>query len=177
MDATQRDAALEKTLAYHEETKHRLDRYARNPGYLLGAAAVSALTAQSLRTNPRIYELNRKWLFGGKSVPGFEAPGFDAFFRAGFVFVGCSMGAVSMAVVASVFISSLLVGTFGGVIVVRLPLCSLCGLVSRTAVCGDCVNTRGYAAWRKYEFALRRGDRGGADAVISELQASMRSTS
>ena len=28
-----RDAALEKTFAYHEETKHHLERYARSLGY------------------------------------------------------------------------------------------------------------------------------------------------
>jgi len=32
-----RDAALEKTFAYHEETKHRLERYARSLGYLAWA--------------------------------------------------------------------------------------------------------------------------------------------
>ena len=34
MEPWEKDAALERTLSYHEETKHRLDRYARNPGYL-----------------------------------------------------------------------------------------------------------------------------------------------
>ena len=61
--------------------------------------------------------------------------------------------------------------------VIQLPLCSKCGLVSRTAVCERCVNTIGYAAWRKYEFALRRGDHDGGAAVIRELQASSRSSS
>ena len=34
MTTPQRDAALEKTFAYHEETKHHLQRYARSLGYL-----------------------------------------------------------------------------------------------------------------------------------------------
>jgi len=34
MTTPQRNAALEKTFAYHEETKHHLDRYARSLGYL-----------------------------------------------------------------------------------------------------------------------------------------------
>lgn len=34
MTTPPRDAALEKTLSYHEETKHHLERYARSLGYL-----------------------------------------------------------------------------------------------------------------------------------------------
>jgi len=41
-----------------------------------------------------------------------------------------------------------------------------------TDVGRHCVRTSGYAAWRKYEFALRPGDPDGAAAVICELQAS-----
>jgi SagB-type dehydrogenase family enzyme len=34
MTTSEREAALEKTLSYHEETKHHLERYARSLGYL-----------------------------------------------------------------------------------------------------------------------------------------------
>ena len=34
MTTPRRDAALEKTFAYHEETKHHLERYAHSLGYL-----------------------------------------------------------------------------------------------------------------------------------------------
>ncbi|MEO8657132.1 MAG: glycoside hydrolase family 2 TIM barrel-domain containing protein [Bryobacteraceae bacterium] len=55
-----------------------LDRRA----FLLGSAAASAgiLSAQSKPPADairRVYELNRKWLFGGKTKAGFHAPEFD----------------------------------------------------------------------------------------------------
>ncbi|GEM_PF-5320904 len=34
MTTPQRDAELEKTFAYREETKHHLERYARSVGYV-----------------------------------------------------------------------------------------------------------------------------------------------
>ena len=34
MNTPRREAALERTLSYHEETKHHLERYARSLGYL-----------------------------------------------------------------------------------------------------------------------------------------------
>lgn len=55
-----------------------LDRRA----FLLGGAALSAgaLSAQTKAAPAavrRVYELNRKWLFGGKAKAGFGAPEFD----------------------------------------------------------------------------------------------------
>jgi beta-galactosidase len=52
-----------------------LDRRA----FLIGSAAMAA-AAQSGRApavTQRIYDFNRRWLFGGKAVAGFAAPGFD----------------------------------------------------------------------------------------------------
>src|SRR5258708_5765193 len=34
MTNSEREASLEKTLSYHEETKHHLERYARSAGYI-----------------------------------------------------------------------------------------------------------------------------------------------
>src|SRR5512142_2973494 len=51
-----------------------------------GAAAATALRAQTQKAKSgatgsaplrRTYELNRKWLYGGKAPAGFAAPGFD----------------------------------------------------------------------------------------------------
>jgi beta-galactosidase len=53
---------------------------------LSAAAAAGALRAQTRQSKPaatsavaarRAYELNRKWLYGGKAPAGFSAPGFD----------------------------------------------------------------------------------------------------
>jgi hypothetical protein len=83
--------------------------------------------------------------------------------------------AVSLVAVRSALlllaISCLLVGTVVDVVVLRLPLCSECGFVSLTAVCGACVGTVGYAGWREYEFALRAGDADAAAAVVRGLRA------
>jgi hypothetical protein len=43
------------------------------------------------------------------------------------------------------------------VVALRLPLCFVCGLVSRSVVCGHCVNAAGYAAWRTKDFAMGAG--------------------
>jgi beta-galactosidase len=59
----------------------RLDRRR----FLLGTAAAAGLSAQTTTKsetpapdpNRRTYELNRRWLFGGKVEDGFTAPGFD----------------------------------------------------------------------------------------------------
>jgi beta-galactosidase len=59
-------------------TDSALDRRA----FLVGSAAASAgiLSAQSKPSadaTRRVYELNRKWLFGGKTKAGVHAPEFD----------------------------------------------------------------------------------------------------
>jgi beta-galactosidase len=48
--------------------------------FILGSAAAGAAMAQptaAADANRRTFELNRKWLFGGKTAPGVSAPGFD----------------------------------------------------------------------------------------------------
>ena len=60
---------------------HPLDRRR----FLLGTAAAAGLSAQTTTKtgapaadpHRRIYELNRRWLFGGKAMAGFAAPEFD----------------------------------------------------------------------------------------------------
>src|SRR5689334_21089984 len=61
-------------------TKHPFDRRS----FLLGSAAagLSAQTTTKQGTpavdpNRRVYELNHRWLFGGKATTGFDAPAFD----------------------------------------------------------------------------------------------------
>ena len=48
------------------------------------------------------------------------------------------------------------------------------GYVSRSVVCGACVNGAGYAAWRRYERALKRNDQTAAASVLSALSSSSR---
>ncbi len=47
----------------------------------MGSAAAASLAGQSNKSgasgNRRVYDLNRKWLFGGKAVAGFAAPAYD----------------------------------------------------------------------------------------------------
>ncbi len=60
---------------------HSLDRRR----FLLGTAAAAGMSAQTTPKSAtpvpdatrRRYELNRRWLFGGKAKPGFAAPEFD----------------------------------------------------------------------------------------------------
>src|ERR1022692_1613337 len=60
-------------------SKHQLDRRI----FILGSAAAGALAAQTqpVAPNPdghrRSYDLNRKWLFGGKTRAGVSSPGFN----------------------------------------------------------------------------------------------------
>ena len=60
--------------------RNRLDELNRRR-FLIGSAAAGALAAQTKAsaqsTNRRVYDLNRKWLFGGKAAAGFAAPGYD----------------------------------------------------------------------------------------------------
>jgi beta-galactosidase len=62
----------------NKDNKHQLDRRI----FILGSAAAGALAAQTQPAAPkpdghrRSYDLNRKWLFGGKTRAGVSSPGF-----------------------------------------------------------------------------------------------------
>lgn len=48
--------------------------------FILGSAAAGVIAAQAKPAGPadrRVYDLNRNWLFGGKSAPGVSDPKFD----------------------------------------------------------------------------------------------------
>src|SRR5664279_482176 len=63
----------------NKDSKHQLDRRI----FILGSAAAGALAAQTQLAAPkpdghrRSYDLNRKWLFGGKTRAGVSSPGFN----------------------------------------------------------------------------------------------------
>src|ERR1039457_779321 len=63
----------------NKDNKHQLDRRI----FILGSAAAGALAAQTQPAAPnpdghrRSYDLNRKWLFGGKTRAGVSFPGFN----------------------------------------------------------------------------------------------------
>src|ERR1035437_5248344 len=62
-----------------KDNKQQVDRRM----FILGSAAAGALTAQAQPAPPkadphrRSYDLNQKWLFGGKTRAGVSAPGFN----------------------------------------------------------------------------------------------------
>src|ERR1022692_760103 len=63
----------------NKDNKHQLDRRI----FILGSAAAGALAAQTQPAalkpdgHRRSYDLNRKWLFGGKTRAGVSFPGFN----------------------------------------------------------------------------------------------------